>query len=524
MPEVLDYLVIGAGPAGLQLGYLLRKAGRDHLVLEAGDVPGSFFVDQPRHRRMISINKPYTGSDDPELNLRVDWNSLLGDDDEKYRFTRWTDRYFPHADDYLRYLADYARRHDLAVRYGTRVVRVERDGDFLVTDERGGTYRARRVVAAVGFGAPYVPDIPGIELADQYVDMSVDADDYRNQRVLIIGKGNSAFETADALTERAAVIHVVGPHSLTFAWQTHFIGHLRAVNNNFLDTYQLKAQNSVLDATVDRIDRDGDGYQVTMTYQRRDETVRFRYDKVLCCTGFRLDAGIFADGCRPELTIRDRFPKLTSAWESVNVPGLYFAGTLTQSRDFKRFTSAFIHGFRYGVRALSKVLDQRYEATGWPARPVDAEPAALADALLARANRTSGLWQQFTFLADVVCLDGSVCLDDTVRLGAAGARYLEEVPRDYLADGGIPGAATVLTLTMEYGPGHEDLDPFDVPAGRAWEAEHGRDDRYLHPVVRLVVDGEERAVHRVKENLDNLWTDPVRHRAPLVAFLAAHLG
>ena len=73
--------------------------------------------------------------------------------------------------------------------------------------------------------------------------------------MFIIGKGNSAFETADNLTEHAAVIHVAGPRSINFAWRTHFIGHLRAVNNNFLDTYQLKTQNMVLDGDILRIER-----------------------------------------------------------------------------------------------------------------------------------------------------------------------------------------------------------------------------------------------------------------------------
>jgi hypothetical protein len=44
--------------------------------------------------------------------------------------------------------------------------------------------------------------------------------------------------------ETAAVIHVAGPHSIRMAWRTHYVGHLRAVNNNFLDTYQLKSQNA----------------------------------------------------------------------------------------------------------------------------------------------------------------------------------------------------------------------------------------------------------------------------------------
>jgi hypothetical protein len=53
----MDYLIIGAGPAGLQLGYFLERSGRDYLILEAGSHPGTFFRKYPRHRQLISINK-----------------------------------------------------------------------------------------------------------------------------------------------------------------------------------------------------------------------------------------------------------------------------------------------------------------------------------------------------------------------------------------------------------------------------------------------------------------------------------
>ena len=83
----MDYVVIGAGPAGLQLGYFLQRAGREYLIVEAGPTPGTFYRTFPRHRRMISINKPHTGWHDAEKDLRVDWNSLLSDD-PALRFTR----------------------------------------------------------------------------------------------------------------------------------------------------------------------------------------------------------------------------------------------------------------------------------------------------------------------------------------------------------------------------------------------------------------------------------------------------
>jgi thioredoxin reductase len=495
----MNYVVIGAGPAGLQLGYFLQRAGREYLIVEAGSTPGTFYRTFPRHRRMISINKPHTGWHDAEKDLRVDWNSLLSDD-PTLRFTHYTSAYFPHADDYVRYLTDFGR--GLNIRYRCRVSRVsQRANGFAVTCEDGETIRARTVIVATGFGAMNLPPIPGIETTERYWDMPVDPGGFTDQRVLIIGKGNSAFETADNLTEKAAVIHVAGPRSIRFAWRTHFIGHLRAVNNNFLDTYQLKTQNMVLDGDILRIERRADEYLITFAYARRDKVVQLAYDRVITCTGFRMDPSIFAAACRPALTIDDRFPALTAEWESVNVPGLYFAGTLTQSRDFKKHTSAFIHGFRYGIRALVHMLDQRYHGIEWPHRTVPAE--ALADAVLARINRTSALFQQFGFLCDVFTPDG---------------RYYEEMPLD-----DVP-FDDCFTVSLEYGAGHDAIDPFDVEAGRAWEADESHDDRYLHPVIRRRRGHEPVSTCRLPEDICNDWTDEKLYREPLRAFIAAELG
>lgn len=384
-----DYLILGAGPAGLQLAALMAASGDDYLVLERAAVPGAFFARYPRHRTLISINKPRTGSADPELNLRMDWNSLLCDD-PALRFTRYSDSYFPDADDLVRYLADFAEPLKDRIRYRTDVVRVERaDDGFTLTDRSGSRYRGRRLVVATGVSKPYTAPIPGIELAENYADISTDPKDYWDQRVLIIGKGNSAFETADALMETTALIHVAGPSPVRFAWRTHYVGHLRAVNNKFLDTYQLKSANAVLDGTVRGIVRDGDGFRVAFAFSRVNEVVKeLHYDRVIACTGFAFDAGVFDGPARPELTIRDRFPRQTAAFESVSVPGLFFAGTLSQERDFKQSTNGFIHGFRYTVRALHKILRRRYADAPWPATGLAPDPEAVTGAIIARVNRS----------------------------------------------------------------------------------------------------------------------------------------
>ena len=137
----MEYLVIGAGPGG-PAARLLPRARRARLPDPRGRAthPATFFRTFPRHRRLISINKPHTGWDDPELNLRMDWNSLLSDDPDLL-FTRYSERYFPDADDLVRYLADFAASASACASATTRAScasRARRRASC-VTDQHGRT-------------------------------------------------------------------------------------------------------------------------------------------------------------------------------------------------------------------------------------------------------------------------------------------------------------------------------------------------------------------------------------------------
>ena len=64
------YVIIGAGPGGLQIAHYLDSARRDYVVLERNGGPGSFFESFPRFRQLISINKRYSGRDELDHSLR----------------------------------------------------------------------------------------------------------------------------------------------------------------------------------------------------------------------------------------------------------------------------------------------------------------------------------------------------------------------------------------------------------------------------------------------------------------------
>ena len=294
-----EYLIIGAGPAGLQLGYYLEQSGRDYRILEMGDKAGTFFEKFPRHGKLISINKVHTGYDGTEINLRWDWNSLLSDDDQLL-FKHYDRDYFPSANSMVRYLGDFAERFALNIQYNCKVVSISKNVNFRVTDAEGKVYISKRLIVATGFSKPYVPKIAGIELAENYNDISVNPEDFANQSVLIIGKGNSAFETADNLVGTTKLMHLVSPNPISMAWKTKYVGHLRAVNNNLLDTYQLKSQNVLHDATISKIEHHGNKFVVTLAYSHAyGEIEDLIYDRVIVCTGFQFDNSIFDESCRP---------------------------------------------------------------------------------------------------------------------------------------------------------------------------------------------------------------------------------
>lgn len=487
-----DYLVIGAGPAGLQLGYFLNQAGRDYCILEENDIPGSFFKKFPRHRKLISINKPYTGYDDAEINLRWDWNSLLSDD-ESLLFKNYSKDYFPSADTLLEYLADFSQKNHLNIKYGVKVVNIGKDEIFKVRDEQGNLYLGKRLIVATGLSKPYIPPVPGIELTEDYTVTSVDPEDFKNQRVLIVGKGNSGFETADNLVGTAAVIHVLSPENIKMAWKSHYVGNLRAVNNNLLDTYQLKSQNAILDATMTNIRRDENGkLVVSIVYSHaQGQTSDLVYDRVITCTGFRFDDTIFEDSCRPNLIIKDRYPEQTCEWESKNVKDLYFAGNLMHSLDYKKTTSGFIHGFRYNVRALWHILEHKYHDQAWPTHSLVPTVESLLNATLERLNRSSALWQQFGFLCDVIVVDGGE------------ARYYEELPKAYAHQNELGQFDHYYTITLEFGCVVD--DPFNIE--RHHDSEWARESAYLHPVIRRYRGSELVADTHLLEDLYSEWWD-----------------
>jgi putative flavoprotein involved in K+ transport len=173
----LDVVVIGAGQAGLAVGYYLRRTNLSHVLLDASPSPGGAW--------------PHTW---PSLKLfsPAEASSLPG-----WLMASTTDGY-PTRDAVVDYLTRYEHRYELPVRRPMRVHAVRRSDHGMRVETDAGAFHARAVVSATGTaGAPHVPRFPG---RDSFAGRQLHSVDYRGpesfagQRVLIVGAGNSAAQ------------------------------------------------------------------------------------------------------------------------------------------------------------------------------------------------------------------------------------------------------------------------------------------------------------------------------------------
>lgn len=74
---------------------------------------------------------------------------------------------------------------------------------------------------------PNLVDFPGSEYVEGYESVSVDPEDFVGQNVLILGRGNSAFETAENILGVTNFVHMLSRSRVRLSWATHYVGDLR---------------------------------------------------------------------------------------------------------------------------------------------------------------------------------------------------------------------------------------------------------------------------------------------------------
>jgi len=195
---IYDALVIGAGQAGLSLGYYLKKTSLSFLLLD-------------EHSRIgESWRKRY---DSLVLFTPKSYSSLPG------MGVEGCPSQFPTKEEIAMYLESYATHYQLPIQLNTQVKKLTKEMDLFVVETNASTLRARNVIVCTG---PFhTPSIPSIAKTLSTTINQMHSSEYRNPSqlasgsVLVVGGGNSGAQIAIEIANQGYDTYLSVSKSLT---------------------------------------------------------------------------------------------------------------------------------------------------------------------------------------------------------------------------------------------------------------------------------------------------------------------
>ena len=209
-----NVVIVGGGQSGTAIAYALKRKGIGGVDVIDRAAPGETGIWRTIARmRQLRTPKALAGPEhgNPALSFRAWFETLNGpaafDALDRIPRLTWAD-----------YLDWFRQTTDTTVRYGTRLIEIEPQGDLLRLHlEIDGAPRvetARKVVLANGYAGAGGPNIPGFlrTLPSNlwtHTAYAVPFDTMKGKVVGVIGAGASAFDAAAvALESGAAEVHM----------------------------------------------------------------------------------------------------------------------------------------------------------------------------------------------------------------------------------------------------------------------------------------------------------------------------
>lgn len=173
--ELLDLVIVGAGPAGFAASLAALSKRMRFVTLEQETLGGCVF-QYPRGKLVMTA--PATVPMIGKVNLRQ-----------------------TSKEDLLRFWIEIERKTGVKINYRERVDDISRQGNGFLVKTTRGTYRTHSVLLAIGRrGTPRKLGVPGEELP-KVVYRLIDPDQYAGQHVLVVGGGDSALEAAASIAD-----------------------------------------------------------------------------------------------------------------------------------------------------------------------------------------------------------------------------------------------------------------------------------------------------------------------------------
>ena len=202
-----DLIIVGGGPAGLSAGLSSIEHGLRYKLIEQEASLGGSVYHYPRNK--IAMTAPVT--------LALIGSVKMGEIQKEKLLEFWH---------------DVVKKTGLQLSLLERMENVERkdNGSFVVHTTKGA-YSTASVLLAIGRrGSPRKLEVPGEETS-KVVYRLIDAEQYRNMAVLVVGGGDSALEAAISLSEQPGT-------TVTLSYRSEAFARVKAKNRTRLEEQQ----------------------------------------------------------------------------------------------------------------------------------------------------------------------------------------------------------------------------------------------------------------------------------------------
>jgi thioredoxin reductase (NADPH) len=324
--SVRDVIIIGGGPSGLATAIAAKSHNLEYQVLEKGVLVNSIYRFPPQ---MVFFTTP-------EL-LEIGGLPFVSPYDK------------PTRAEALLYYRKAADRYDLRIAFDEQVLAVHRDetGGVFELDTRSGrgvkrVRLARHVVFAIGYyDHPVLIGVPGEDLRHVHHYYGEAHVHYR-QRVVIVGGGNSAAESALEMFRAGADVTLV--HRATQLKSTIKYWVRPDIENRIKEGSITAHFNS----------RVKEIWPTGVLVSGPDGDTEMPADAVYLLTGYRADADLM---CRAGIMLTEReAPVYDPETFETNVPGIFVAGGALAGVDTG---TIFIENGRFHGEKIAEVISAR---------------------------------------------------------------------------------------------------------------------------------------------------------------------
>lgn len=187
--EILDILIIGGGPIGLNCALEAQKHGLNYLVIEKGTIANSLY-HYPLYMRFFSTAEKLEIGGIPFISTAPK----------------------PGRQEALEYYQGIARQKKLNIHLYERVLKVSKNGGLFEVSTSKAGYSAKNVVISTGFyDIPNLMNIPGEELP-KVKHYYTEPYPYAGQKIVVVGSSNSAVDAALETYRKGAEVTMIIRH------------------------------------------------------------------------------------------------------------------------------------------------------------------------------------------------------------------------------------------------------------------------------------------------------------------------